>query len=93
MALQPDSRAGVPLHEIWAACTAACRDVARLPPRGFSPREVGTIRFYENQHARLYFATREEFRDLLAERFCDIEVETPRYELGERCPVFAARGR
>jgi SAM-dependent methyltransferase len=93
MALQPDSRAGVRLHDIWQACTDARLDTARLPQPGWSARATGTIRFYRDRDARLYFPTLDEFREMLSGDFERIEVEFGTYELAERCPVLIARRR
>ena len=93
MALQPDSRRGVGLHDIWRACMDARPDSSALPQPGWSRQAVDTIRFYRDKTARLYFPTLEEFRELLAEVFVDIEVQFPDYELGDRCPIVTARRR
>jgi hypothetical protein len=93
MALQPDSRAGVRLHDIWRACTDPAIDPSRLPQPGWSPRAVGTIRFYRDRGARLYFPTVEEFREMLSEEFEQIDVQYARYELADRCPTLTARPR
>jgi hypothetical protein len=92
MALQPDSRAGVRLHDIWQAWMDAGLDVQRLPQPGWSSAAVETIHFYRGSDARLYFPTLEEFRGVLDEvGFDGIEVRYPSYELGDRCPLVIAR--
>jgi SAM-dependent methyltransferase len=93
MALQPDSRAGVRLHDIWQACEDAALDPSRLPQPGWSPRAMSTIRFYRDKDARLYFPTLDEFREMLSEDFERIEVQSGHYELAERCPMLTARPR
>jgi SAM-dependent methyltransferase len=93
MALQQDSPAGVRQHDIWTAWSRAEIDATKLPQPGWSARAVGTIHFYRDKQARLYFPTLGEFTGLLEERYEDIEVRIPGYELGERCPVIAARPR
>ena len=93
MSLQADSSSGVKLDDIWRVCTTAGIDPARLPQPGWSQRAISTIRFYEGKESRLYFPTLEEFRELLAESFQDIEVACPDYELGERSPILTARPR
>ena len=74
MALQADSHAGVRLHDIWRACTDPSIDPSRLPQPGWSSRAVGTIRFYKDRNARLYFPTLDEFREMLSEDFKGIHV-------------------
>jgi SAM-dependent methyltransferase len=93
MALQPDSRTGVRLHDIWRACEDAALDHSRLPQPGWSSRAVSTIRFYRDRDARLYFPTLDEFREMLSEDFEQIEVQFGTYELAERCPMLTARPR
>jgi SAM-dependent methyltransferase len=93
MAIQPDGSAGVRQHDIWEAWNAAGIDTSRLPQPGWSESAVGTIDFYRNKEARLYFPTLDEFRALLMECFGAIEVRSPTYELGDRCPILAARPR
>ncbi len=93
MAIQPDGSAGVRQHDIWEAWNAAGIDTSRLPQPGWSARAVGTIDFYRNKEARLYFPTLEEFRALLLEEFSEMEVLTPTYEIGDCCPILAARPR
>jgi len=91
MALQPDSRAGVRLHDIWQACQDAALDASRLPQPGWSSRAMSTIRFYRDRDARLYFPTLDEFREILSEDFEQIDVQFGTYELAERCPMLIAR--
>jgi hypothetical protein len=93
MAVQADSPSGVRQHDIWAAWTGAGIDTAGLPQPGWSARDVSTIDFYRDKQARLYFPTADEFVGLLEEHYENIEVRYPGYELGERCPVIAARPR
>jgi hypothetical protein len=93
MALQANSTAGVRQHDIWSAWTEAGIDPTGLPQPGWSARDVSTIGFYRDKQARLYFPTVEEFVELLEEHYKKIEVCYPGYELGERCPVIAARPR
>ena len=93
MAIQPDSRRGVRQDDVWRACMEAAIEPAKLPQPGWSPRAIDTIRFYRGKESRLYFPTVDEFRDLLAERFEDVQVVIPSYELGERCPILAGRAR
>ena len=93
MALQPDSRAGVRLHDIWQACADAALDRSQLPQPGWSSRAMSTIRFYRNRNARLYFSTLDEFQKMLSEDFEHIDVTFGSYELAERCPILTARPR
>ena len=95
MALQSDSPSGVRHHDIWTAWTKAGIDPARLPQPGWSERAVSTVELYRDKQARLYFfPTLREFRALLEGEFTNVEVRFPSsYELGERCPIIAARPR
>lgn len=91
MAIQPDSTQGVRQQDIWQAWHDMNVDPTKLPQPGFSTRAVGTIDFYRNKQARLYFPTLEEFQGLIREHFSEVEVRYPSYELGERCPTVSAR--
>jgi hypothetical protein len=91
MALQSDSLSGVRQHDIWTVWKQAGIDPARLPQPGWSERAVGTIELYRDKQARLYFPTLREFRALVEEHYTGVEVRFPTYELGERCPVIAAK--
>ncbi len=93
MALQNSSSEGVRQHDIWSAWNAAGIDPAGLPQPGWSPRVVSTIEFYRDKQARFYFPALREFTGILGERYADIEVRLPDYELGERCPIIAAKPR
>ncbi len=93
MALQDSGVSGVRQHDIWAAWTGAGIDPSGLPQPGWSERDVSTIDFYRGKQARLYFPTEDEFVALVEENYKDIEVRYPGDELGERCPVIAARPR
>ena len=93
MALQPDSRTGVKLDDVWQACTDARIDRERLPQPGWSPAAVGTIRFYRGRQARLWFPTLDEFRNVLSDDFEAVAVQYGHYELAERCPIVTARPR
>ncbi len=91
MALQSDSTVGVKQDDIWQAISESEIKQARLPLSGWSADEVATIHFYRGKTSRLYFPTLEEFRDLIADCFEDIQIQYPTYELGDRCPILSAR--
>jgi hypothetical protein len=93
MALQKVSSNGVRQQEIWQAWKHAAIDPSRLPQPGWSERAVSTIDLYQGKEARLYFPTAREFTALMEEHYTAIEVRYPSYELGERCPIIAARPR
>jgi hypothetical protein len=93
MALQPDATTGVKQDNIWQAITESEIEKAPLPSQGWSADEIATLHFYRGKSSRLYFPTLEEFASLLGEKFDDIQVTCPAYELGERCPILSARPR
>ena len=93
VALQVDAASGVRLGDIWQACVGANVDSEGVPQPGWSESAVSTIRFYEKKDGRLYFPTLDEFEAVVAEQFECIEVIVPEYELGDRCPIVAARPR
>ena len=93
MALQADSPSGVRQHDIWTAWRHANINPAKLPQPGWSERAVSTIDLYRDKQARLYFPTVREFSALLEEHYSGVEVRYPAYEMGERCPIIAAKPR
>jgi hypothetical protein len=93
MALQPDSRVGVKLDDVWRACTSADIASPSLPQPGWSAPAVSTIRFYQGKDAYLSFPTFDEYLGVLDQGFQQIQVSFPGYELGGRCPIVTARPR
>ena len=89
MALQPDATAGVVLAEVWDTLAAIAPDLAALAARcGWSPESVRTIEAYRGLDARYTFPTLDELCSLLRQTgFSILEVVTPAYELGDRCPT------
>jgi SAM-dependent methyltransferase len=91
MALQHTSSVGVQQKVICRAWSDAQIDATKLPQPGWSSSAVSTIEFYRGKEARLYFPTADEFQRALSRHFQQIVARYPRYELGERCPIFMAR--
>ena len=94
MALQGDTATGIVVNEIyetWAARGIRSRDLAAK--LGWPEVAINTIAAYEGKSTRFSFPTIEEIRAVLPERFDEIFVRVPGYDLGERCPMFALRPR
>ena len=94
MALQPDSRSGVRMQDVFAAWEAT-----RLAPDdlatslGWSRNAINTIEQYRNKSARLSFPTLEEFTSAVSDYFSVAESCVPTYEMGDRCPLLCFRRR
>jgi hypothetical protein len=89
MALQADAETGVPVASVRRAVYAVWDDPAYLAERFAWPlAHVQTIDAYRDVSTRYTFPTFAQVRDLVtAGGFSIVEVSTPSYELGERCPI------
>ena len=90
MALQDDAGAGVAQHRVWQVITEAAPDWGALPQPGFSPRAVGTLRFYRGQAGTLHFPTREATAQALHAHFHAVEAADAGTPGAERFTVFCA---
>lgn len=92
MALQADARTGVVLGDVWDALSAAEPDLGALAARcDWRVESVRTIEAYRGLATRYTFPSLAELRSVLrAARFAILDVFTPRYELGDRCPTIVA---
>jgi len=91
MALHGTLEEGVRLGDIWNAWHEAAPDPAALAMHlGWRPEIVNTIHNYRNVDTRYSFPTLEEARGQLG-AFEIVEMHTPSYELGERCPTLIMR--
>jgi hypothetical protein len=92
MALQADARAGVVLGDVWDALSAAEPDLDALADRcGWTIESVRTIEAYRGLATRYSFPSFTELRAVIDEaRFSILDVFTPGYELGDRCPTVVA---
>jgi SAM-dependent methyltransferase len=94
MAVQGDTDRGVRLADIWDAFAALCPDREILSSRaGWSLATIGTIDTYRGAQGRYYYHRLETYAGWLQSGFELVSVDYPGYELGERCPVIAARRR
>ncbi len=89
MALQADLESGVAVGSVWETLHARWDDLEVLAERsGWPIGEVRTIEAYRNVPARYTFPTVAEYQMLLARaEFRVLEVVSPSYELGDRCPT------
>jgi hypothetical protein len=92
MALQADPRAGVVLGDVWNALSAAEPDLDALAGRcGWTIESVRTIDAYRGLATRYSFPSLAEMRAAIADAgFSILDVVTPGYELGDRCPTIVA---
>ena len=94
MALQTSPAAGVELGLIWSVFDAALADRDAERATGWSPEELGSMDAYRASRSRYHFVEVEAVRRLFCESpggFALESVTTPRYELGERCPLVVLR--
>jgi hypothetical protein len=89
MALQLHADVGVSVGSVWSALHSAWKDLDLLAERFAWPIEqVRTIESYRNMETRYTFPTFAQYRRIFsAVGLSVIEVSTPSYELGERCPT------
>jgi SAM-dependent methyltransferase len=95
MALQRDASSGVELAAVWSALFGSGTTSDELAARiGWDPVDLATLDSYRDCRTRYYFVTVAEVNDLFCGReggFELVNVATPSYELGERCPVVTLR--
>lgn len=94
MSLQPDTRTGVVLGDVWRAFHGAFPDLAEFTALTGWPREaVETIDAYRDGQARYTYPSLNELREVLSPYFSEARCLTGTYELSERCPtlLFAPR--
>ena len=95
MALQESAEAGVAVGDVWSALQGAWPDLDRLAEHaGWPVEEVRTIEAYRGIATRYTFPTLSEYRAVFeASGFDVVDVATPGYELGERCPTVVLEPR
>lgn len=92
MALQPSSREGVRLDDIWKTWINAGIDKdALIALTGWPEEAIDTMNFYRGQEPHWSFPTLKEVRTILLESFEEIAVYVAGYELAERCPMLVFR--
>lgn len=89
MALQPNLEAGVSVGSVWQALDDEWKDRDLLAQQfGWPTAEVRTIENYRNVETRYTFPTLAQYREFFSSiGFAIINLTTPSYELGERCPT------
>jgi SAM-dependent methyltransferase len=95
MALQTDARAGARVGQIWNALEAAFPDLDALADdQGWSREELRSIEFYRGSSERYSFPTLAEQIELFRTAgFRIVSLDTPAYELGDRCPTLVLERR
>lgn len=89
MALHGSFMSGVAVADVWKTWKAEGIDVDMLVrDLGWSRSSIETIDAYRSSDARYSFATIGELRDALAPYFHEVSCYFPKYELGDRCPIF-----
>lgn len=92
MALQPNVRQGIAVHQAYEFWTSRAIDEARLAVRpGWEQAAIDSIRLYRDTQTVHTFPTRAELRAVLDEFFEEIALSIPSYYLGERCPTMVFR--
>ncbi len=94
MALHGKSGPGVRLADVHDAFAAMFPDrIALARHSGWSPQSIATIDSYSGANGRYGFHRLDEITAALSPEFEIVSVDYPTYELGERCPIIAARRR
>ncbi len=95
MALQPEARSGVSIGRIWEALHEEWPDLDLLADLHRWPREVvRSIDGYRNGDVRYSFPALPEYVEFFRSAgFPVARIETPTYELGERCPTLVLEKR
>jgi SAM-dependent methyltransferase len=95
MALQGDASSGVMLAAVWSSLFGSGIGYGELADRiGWDPIELATLDSYRECRTRYHFVTLSEVIELFCNRrggFELVNVRTPSYELGERCPTVTLR--
>jgi SAM-dependent methyltransferase len=94
MALQPAVSEGIAWGAVWDAWNAEVRDPeALVRGLGWKPEVLRTIEVNRGSVDKVTFPTLAEIRRVLEEGFEVTRAVVPDYEMGERCPIIAARPR
>jgi hypothetical protein len=95
MAVQgDDTLRGVRLADIWDCFTSLLPDRTLLSNRtGWPLDTIATIDSYRGAQGRYYYHRLDTYLSLLEPAFEIVSIDYPGYELGERCPVIAAKRR
>jgi len=89
MALHGSIEEGVCVGDIWRAWDESDIDKSFLIDNlCWSEDSINTIDNYRDAEARYTFPTLAEVNSVADQFFDTVRVETPGYELGERCPTF-----
>jgi hypothetical protein len=89
-----DGAGNVRVAEAYEFFRERCGDPGELARRlGWPVEEVRTIEAYRDQRAVYWFPTPDEFLETVGGEFGLEETLTPRYEMGDRCPIFVFRPR
>jgi hypothetical protein len=93
MALQPRPEDGVAMNELWQLWHRLEFDVEGLWDRcGWLPDVVRTIELLRGNQMRLTFPTLDELiATLEAEAVSLLDNYSPKYEMGDRCPIMVGR--
>jgi SAM-dependent methyltransferase len=94
MALQQDSRRGIATSEVYRLWSIQNFDLDEVVERtGWKKKEIDFLEFWRQNDAVYTFLTLEEMRSILEECFEEVEILTPSYTLGARCPTLVLRRR
>ena len=90
MAMQSDPQAGVVVETVWSILHSKWPELDRLAKCFAWPlEEVLTIQAYRNVDTRYSFPALAQYGEFFAGAgFSTIQLATPSYELGGRCPTF-----
>ena len=94
MALQPSTREGLLVGDVYRYWAGLNVDTARLAARtGWDPAAIEMMGLYRGAQTQYTFPTRKEFQTVFGELFEEVTCWTPPHDLGPRCPAFVLRRR
>jgi hypothetical protein len=95
MAIQQSSEQGVRLHDVWHTLHTRHPDPLVLAHHlGWNLAHLQPIDTYRDCQSRYHFVTVDQVRDMFCASgagFDVVSVQTPSYQLGERCPLVVYR--
>jgi SAM-dependent methyltransferase len=94
MAMQPNAREGVcvgDVYEYWKS--RRLDESSAVALTGWEIPHIRTMDLYKDSGTIHTFPTIDEMRSVLSEFFEEIDIATPSYALGERCPTLVLRQR
>jgi hypothetical protein len=92
MAMQPDFRQGVAVHQVWDRWRRERVDPSSLPAvTAWQPPVVAMMEHYRDTDTVYWFPTLTEFRSVIRGVFAEVSLTIPAGNLAERCPILVLK--